>query len=62
MRKLTLLVAATATLLAVALWPPRPMLVATGCGLTGYHWYHFCAGPGFIYPHHRVCRDGHCWD
>jgi opacity protein-like surface antigen len=35
-----------------------------GCyrlGGTGYHWYHWCAGPRFLYPHHRVCHHGHCW-
>jgi hypothetical protein len=39
-----------------------------GCyrlGETGYHWYSFCAGPGFLYPHVRHChwRYGrrHCW-
>jgi hypothetical protein len=50
MRKLALLVAATATLSAVAL---APTTADAGCyrlGLTGYHWYRF-AGPGFIYPH-----------
>jgi hypothetical protein len=35
-----------------------------GCyrlGLSGYHWYHFCAGPGFLYPHHRVCGHHSCY-
>lgn len=35
-----------------------------GCyrlGETGYHWYRSCLGPYWIYPHHRVCRHGHCW-
>jgi hypothetical protein len=35
-----------------------------GCyrvGLSGYHWYHSCFGPHFMYPHHRVCsRHGYC--
>jgi hypothetical protein len=34
-----------------------------GCnrlGETGYHWYRFCFGPAFVYPHHRVCRHGYC--
>jgi hypothetical protein len=34
-----------------------------GCyrlGETGYHWYRFCFGPAFIYPHRRVCRHGYC--
>jgi hypothetical protein len=41
-----------------------PSEASAGCyrlGLTGYHWYSFCAGPGFIYPHQRVCRRGYCW-
>jgi len=35
-----------------------------GCyrlGETGYHWYRFCFGPSWLYPHERVCRRGHCW-
>jgi opacity protein-like surface antigen len=61
MRKFAMLVAAAATLSAVAL---APTAASAGCyrlGLTGYHWYGFCVGPSFIYPHERVCRNGHCW-
>jgi hypothetical protein len=35
-----------------------------GCyrlGETGYHWYRFCVGPSWLYPHQRVCRHGACW-
>lgn len=35
-----------------------------GCyrlGETGYHWYSFCLGPRFLYPHHRICRHGYCY-
>jgi len=35
-----------------------------GCyrlGETGYHWYRFCFGPTWLYPHQRVCRHGYCW-
>lgn len=35
-----------------------------GCyrmGETGYHYYGFCLGPSFMYPHHRVCHHGSCW-
>jgi hypothetical protein len=35
-----------------------------GCyrwGETGYHWYDFCLGPSWLYPHQRVCRQGYCW-
>ena len=41
-----------------------PSAAEAGCyrfGETGYHWYRHCFGPSFIYPHHRVCRHGHCW-
>ena len=34
-----------------------------GCyrwGETGYHWYNFCLGPSWLYPHQRVCRGGYC--
>ncbi len=61
MHKLAILAAATATLSAIAL---SPTMADAGCyrlGLTGYHWYRFCAGPRFLYPHERVCRHGHCW-
>ena len=36
-----------------------------GCfrwGETGHHWYNFCVGPDFLYPHHRNCdRNVYCW-
>lgn len=35
-----------------------------GCyrlGETGYHWYRFCFGPTWLYPHHRVCQRDYCW-
>ena len=35
-----------------------------GCyrwGETGYHWYHWCVGPAFIYPHHRICHHSGCY-
>jgi hypothetical protein len=50
-----------AVLLTVALSPAD---AAPGCyrwGETGYHWYSFCFGPAWLYPHHRVCRHGYCW-
>ena len=61
MRKLALLVAAAVTLLAAALSATEADAGCFRLGLTGYHWYHFCAGPALIYPHHRVCRNGNCW-
>jgi hypothetical protein len=36
---------------------------SVGCyrlGLTGYHWYDWCIGPRWLYPHRRVCRRGRC--
>jgi hypothetical protein len=63
MRKLALLVAAVATLSAAALLPAKAE-PGSGCyrwGETGYHWYGFCLGPDFLYPHERVCQQGHCW-
>jgi hypothetical protein len=35
-----------------------------GCyrlGLSGYHRYHSCIGPRFMYPHHRICHHHHCY-
>jgi opacity protein-like surface antigen len=61
MRKFIMLAAAAASLSAAAL---APSAAEAGCyrlGVTGYHWYRFCAGPSFIYPHQRVCRHGYCW-
>jgi hypothetical protein len=61
MRKFTLLIAALAGLSISTL---SPGIAEAGCyrlGLTGYHWYRFCLGPHDLYPHHRVCRHGHCW-
>ena len=60
MRKLALLVAAAATLSAVALTSTTADAGCYRLGETGYHWYRFCAGPAFLYPHHRVCRHGYC--
>jgi len=45
---------------SVGLSPIEP----AGCyrlGETGYHWYHWCVGPHFLYPHHRICRHGECY-
>ena len=60
MRKLAGLFAATAVLI-MAFWPTTADAGCYRLGETGYHWYRFCAGPAFLYPHHRVCRHGHCW-
>ena len=62
MRKLIVTAAAAAGLSVAAL---APTAAEAGCyrmGLSGYHWYNSCFGPGFIYPHHRACqRNGFCW-
>jgi hypothetical protein len=60
MRKFAMFVAAA--IVSAGLFAPAA--AEAGCyrmGLTGYHWYGFCVGPGFIYPHRRVCRNGYCW-
>ena len=61
MRNFTMLFAALAGLSVVTL---TPVSAEAGCirmGETGYHWYRYCVGPRFLYPHRRVCRHGHCW-
>ena len=50
MRKLALLAAAMATLSAVALTPTTADAGCYRLGMTGYHWYHFCAGPPVPLP------------
>ncbi len=63
MRK-TILTAAAAAMLTVA----GAGAAQAGCyrmGMTGYHWYRYCVGPRFMYPHHRHCEWRHhhreCW-
>jgi hypothetical protein len=44
--------------------PPSYLPDNSGCyrwGETGYHWYPFCIGPAWLYPHSRVCHQGYCW-
>jgi hypothetical protein len=60
MRKLVAIAIGGAVLCAAVPTPSH----AAGCyrlGETGYHWYPFCLGPTWLYPHHRVCRHGYCW-
>jgi hypothetical protein len=55
--------AAVAGNMATAVESTNP-LVKVGCyrlGEAGYRWYSACFGPGWLYPHHRVCRNGYCW-
>ena len=61
MRKFALVVVAVASLAGVAILPTAASAGCYRLGETGYHWYRFCVGPSFIYPHHRVCRHGYCW-
>ena len=61
MRKFALLAVAAATLSIAALASSGAQAGCYRLGETGYHWYGFCAGPGFLYPHRRVCRHGNCW-
>ncbi len=63
MRK-SFLTAAAAAMLIVA----GSGAAEAGCyrmGLSGYHWYRDCIGPGFLYPHQRYCHWRHgerfCW-
>jgi hypothetical protein len=62
MRKLLLTITAVCGLAMIGTLPAQAF--NHGCyrlGVTGYHWYRFCAGPDVMYPHHRVCHNGHCW-
>jgi hypothetical protein len=62
MRNLALIAAAAATFSAAALTPSAAEAGCYRLGETGYHWYRFCLGPAFIYPHHRYCnRHSWCW-
>jgi hypothetical protein len=60
MKKLVMIAAAVAALSSMSILP-----ASAGClrfGETGYHWYQYCVGPHFMYPHHRHCnRHGYCW-
>jgi hypothetical protein len=68
MRKIILLAAVVATLSATVVLPANAQQISVqgwnaGCyrfGMTGYHWYDFCLGPNFAYPHKRVCDHGNC--
>ena len=56
------LFAAVAAILSVG--TVLPSNAEAGCyrlGETGYHWYRYCWGPRWVYPHRRVCRHGYCW-
>jgi hypothetical protein len=63
-RKIVVLIVAATALSAAA---ATPASAEGGCyrmGETGYHWYDFCVGPAFLYPHQKVCsrrHPHHCW-
>jgi hypothetical protein len=61
MRRLPMLLVATAALSTIVLLPTNADAGCYRLGETGYHWYRFCFGPAFLYPHQRVCRRGYCW-
>jgi hypothetical protein len=64
MQKFAVMFVAALAILATGLVFPTSKAEAAGCyrlGETGYHWYRYCAGPRWLYPHQRVCRHGHCW-
>ena len=62
MRKFIMIIVSAAALSSAAFFSTEAD--AAGCyrlGLSGYHWYGFCAGPRFLYPHRRICHNGHCY-
>ncbi len=61
MRKLSMLFTFLAVTSVAAMAPAAAQAGCYRLGETGYHWYHSCVGPSFVYPHHKVCRHGHCW-
>jgi hypothetical protein len=61
MRRFALFAAVAAILLAGAVLPTSADAGCYRLGETGYHWYRYCLGPRWIYPHRRVCRSGYCW-
>ena len=61
MQKLRKCIVAAATLSIAVLLSSGAEAGCYRLGETGYHWYGFCFGPHFMYPHHRFCRHGYCW-
>ena len=61
MRRFALFAAAAAILSVGIVLPSNAEAGCYRMGETGYHWYRYCLGPGWFYPHHRVCRHGFCW-
>jgi hypothetical protein len=61
LRKYALLIAALAGLSISTLSPGNAEAGCYRLGLNGYHWFRSCLGPYDLYPHHKICRNGHCW-
>ena len=61
MRKFALILVAAASLASVAIIPTAASAGCYRMGETGYHWYRYCFGPAFMYPHHRSCHNGYCY-
>ena len=60
MRWFTLLAVVAVIVFSAAILPDTAEAGCYRMGETGYHWYHSCVGPHFLYPHHRICRHGYC--
>ena len=61
MRRFALFAAVAAILSVGAVLPSNAEAGCYRLGETGYHWYRYCWGPRWVYPHYRVCRHGYCW-
>lgn len=46
---------------AISAVSPIEMTSCYRLGETGYHWYRFCVGPYWLYPHRRYCHHGYCY-
>jgi hypothetical protein len=61
MQKIKMIIAAAPILFAVLVLSSSAEAGCYRLGETGYHWYRFCVGPYWLYPHHRICRGHHCY-
>jgi hypothetical protein len=59
MKKLRMPLIVATALSAIALMTVDASAGCARWGETGYHFYRSCAGPGFLYPHHRRCTSRH---
>ncbi len=60
MKSLRVSIVAAMALSAVGLMSTAASAGCARWGETGYHFYRSCAGPAFLYPHHRQCHNGIC--